>query len=330
MIRRIFTRWYSAVVAASVLVASCGETARPEEISNQGADSAVIIDAGGRATAIGSLLHAVTLALEKRDTTQRVVARGRITNAGTQTIRLEFGACSLQLLAYRNPNRSGTPVWNSDQRKFWNQGLGWACLLYRAVRDLARGATLEPAEFSLAVPLIEVLGDSLPDGRYWFSAQIRTNLSAAARVDAGAADLVLARPPLSTRRISESLTFLSDAVTVSGSPQQVTARGRIRLDYAGSALITYPGACALRLHAYADRARRDAAPRSGPADWIQEPNCYAAMESIGMSRGQEKLFQTAVAARDILGSSRPAGRYFFAVEIHAAGNRVFLRSEDVV
>ena len=328
MIRPIFTPSFWAVLAASMLAASCSESTRPDELSNHGADSAAVIDAGGRATAIGSLQHAVTLGIEKRDTTFRVVARGRITNAGTQTIRLEFGACALQLLAYRNPDRTGTPVWNSDRRKVWNQGFSWACPLYLAVRDLAPGATLEPGEFSLAVPLIEVLGDSLPDGRYWFSAQIRTNLSAAARVDAGVADLALARSPLPNRRISEVLTFLSDPVTVSGSPQQVTARGRIRLDYASGALVTYPGTCALRLHAYADRARRDAAPRSGPADWIQQPSCFAAMESIVLSRGQEKLFQTTVAARDILGNSRPAGRYFFAVEILAEDTRVFLTAGE--
>ncbi len=45
-------------------------------------------------------------------------------------------------------------------------------------------------------PVIEVLGDSLPDGRYWFDALIELNSGASPRIPAGEAQLSAPRRPI--------------------------------------------------------------------------------------------------------------------------------------
>ena len=81
------------------------------------------------------------------------------------------------------------------------------------------------------------------------------------------------------------------------------------------------------LYAYRDRARRDAAPRSGAADWAQAA-CGTQQQQVGMSRGETRTLSTIVAARDLLGPSLPAGRYYFALSVQAEGNRVFLSAGE--
>lgn len=173
-------------VAILSLLACAGSSAPVEP------GASAIVDPGGKAATAGAMRQAVTLSLATSNGLPALVARARITNMGAQPIRLEFGACSLQLLAYRTADRSGSPAWNSDQRRS-AAGSPYACPMYLAMRDLAPGASIEPGELALTAPLVEVLGDSLPDGRYYFAAQIRTNLSVATPIDAGAADLALER-----------------------------------------------------------------------------------------------------------------------------------------
>ena len=100
-----------------------------------------------------------------------LTARLTITNTNAESVRIEYGACSLQLLAYRSPSREGTPVWNSNARF----GGLIACPAYLAVGVVRPGETAFPREFNSAYAVREVLGDSLPSGRYYFKAHVRLN-----------------------------------------------------------------------------------------------------------------------------------------------------------
>ena len=97
-----------------------------------------------------------------------------ITDTTSQPWRLEYGACALALFAYRTPTRTGPPAWNSTQRRTAG-GLDYMCPLYLRVGILEAGETSSPRELNAAYPLTEILGDSLPNGRYYFTAHVRMN-----------------------------------------------------------------------------------------------------------------------------------------------------------
>jgi hypothetical protein len=259
-----------------------------------------------------------------RDT---LAARMTLTNRGALPAYLEFGACALRLLAWRTADRSGPPAWDSDRRQPWAGTYGWGCPMYLATRTVAPGADFSPGEFSLAVPLIEMLGDSLPDGRYWFSGQVRVNWAPSPTVDAGALDLALPRGAMPAERAYRYVTYRTTGVTLSGGT--VRAAATATLTNAGSALVIFPRDCVVRLVAYRDRARRDAAPRSGAPDWEQSlAGCSDATQEFVLGNGQSRTFETSAAPREILGAGLPAGRYHFALVVRADGRRVFLSAGE--
>ena len=100
-----------------------------------------------------------------------LTARVTITNTNTESVRIEYGACSMQLLAYRSRARQGTAVWNSNARFGGRVG----CPAYLVVGVVRPEETASPKEFNAAYTVREVLGDSLPSGRYYFSAHVRLN-----------------------------------------------------------------------------------------------------------------------------------------------------------
>lgn len=86
-----------------------------------------------------------------------------VINVGEQALRLEYGCGAVRLLVFRSADRSGRPAWDSDHRvdAFGN---GFACPAYLATHVLEPGESFSAPEFRYAVPVREVLGDSLPKG----------------------------------------------------------------------------------------------------------------------------------------------------------------------
>jgi len=112
-----------------------------------------------------------------------------VTNTNTQPVRLEYGACSINLLAYRTADRSGKPAWNSALRKPYPPvDYVYVCPSYLAVGKVDPAATLSPSEFNIRFPVTEMLGDSLAAGHYYFTAVIGMNWRANV-VIAGEADV---------------------------------------------------------------------------------------------------------------------------------------------
>lgn len=102
-------------------------------------------------------------------------------NTNDKPVHLEYGACSVDLLAFRTPQRTGTPAWNSG-------ALGYACLAYLRTGTIAPGETQSPGEYNPTFPIATMLGDSLPSGRYYFKAAVRLNWRSVS-VDAGDAEV---------------------------------------------------------------------------------------------------------------------------------------------
>lgn len=107
----------------------------------------------------------------------RTVAVLRAT--GSRSSVVEYGGCPVEVQYFRTEARTGTPAW----AQFRDPSYGCTLPLYR--RTLAPGETLELAALSLPR---EVLGDSLPVGRYYVAAVVRPN-GEIVRIAAGEVEL---------------------------------------------------------------------------------------------------------------------------------------------
>lgn len=94
-----------------------------------------------------------------------------VTNVGDRVVRLEYGCGAVRLLAFRSADRSGRPAWDSYKRF----GDDFVCPAYLAFHLLESGESFVAPEFRYVVPVGEVLGDSLPEGRYFFRVDFRVN-----------------------------------------------------------------------------------------------------------------------------------------------------------
>jgi hypothetical protein len=107
-----------------------------------------------------------------------------VTNLDPVPREMETGGCG-PVLGYPAADPSGRPVWSSARRRSWPGGGPYACGLGILVVQLAPG---ESRQIGPVYPVPEVLGDSLPAGRYRFVARVwldgRTTL-----LDGGAARL---------------------------------------------------------------------------------------------------------------------------------------------
>ncbi len=269
---------------------------------------------------------AANVSLGSRDTAAILNGAMTIANNGELKSHLEFGGCALRLLAFASSDRSGAPKWNSDARRPWEGSFGYACASILYTRDLDPGGSIS---FNFQSPLIEMMGDSLPDGRYYFSADLRFSNRPNLTVPAGSLDLALPRPPLPAERTADLMVYHASGVTVDGS-SVLHAHATATLGYANSALVGFSNDCPIVIYAYRDRARRDSAPRSGVADWVQRTSCGTQETSVGMGRGETRSLDTSVPVRDILGASLPSGTYYFAIAIRAQTNRVFLSAGEAV
>ena len=109
----------------------------------------------------------------------QVVSTVTATNPGEETISFEYGDCSVTLRAYRTPQRQGEPAWryerSSDRDAPGTEdgvAISRVCFDYLGLAEVAPGEVFSPGPFQLRVPLSRFFGDSLPDGRYYFTAEL--------------------------------------------------------------------------------------------------------------------------------------------------------------
>ncbi len=127
-----------------------------------------------------------------RDTVQYLSTSAKVTNEGVLPVHLEYGTCTVRVLAYLDESRRGAPVWNSDYREPYHSSVKYGCTLQLILRDLQPAESLD---FGFSSPLIELVGDSLPNGRYYLSADVRiSNNPTFQHIPAGLVDVVLSHP----------------------------------------------------------------------------------------------------------------------------------------
>jgi hypothetical protein len=255
-------------------------------------------------------------------------ATGSVTNTTTRPIRIEFGDCALVLRAYRRADRAGPPVWDSRQREPWAGSYGYDCLAYLATRTLAPGQTIRPHEFAVRFPLTEILADSLPDGRYYFSASLRINHVHTPEFPAGSLQLSLRRPPLPASRTAHAVVYRAATEPDAADPPGIRTTVIATLTHAGGSRLRYSFQCPVTVYAYRSRARRDAAPRSGEPDWKPSQRCGRELQEMWLQRGDSRAFEVRTSAHEILGDRLPPGRYYFVAAVREERRTVYLSAGE--
>lgn len=95
-----------------------------------------------------------------------------VRNRADSTVHVGFGACPVEPQLLR---AEGTVAWTMPPHP---------CPLYLRLDSLRAGAEMSPDEFTVAVPVAEILDDSLPTGDYRVRAHVRLDRDTAT-VDAG-------------------------------------------------------------------------------------------------------------------------------------------------
>lgn len=113
----------------------------------------------------------------------------RVRNTTLRTLHLVSDGCGMLPRAYGDPARAGEPVWDGRP--------GGPCLASVAPITFAPGET---RRFTRRYSARDILGDSLPDGRYFFTVTYRASLApdpdAESRlVEVAAGEAELALPP---------------------------------------------------------------------------------------------------------------------------------------
>lgn len=139
---------------------------------------------------VDDLTARATSSIVRGDTSTSLHVAAALTYSGSTPKLLSYGGCPVTVLAYRTRNRRPPAVWNSELRRSWSTGQPYFCFSIEVEPTVAPHSTYAPAAFTTSFPLLEILGDSLPDGRYWFTAELHVN-----RVifDVPAGDAVLRR-----------------------------------------------------------------------------------------------------------------------------------------
>jgi hypothetical protein len=235
---------------------------------------------------------------------RHLVTRVTATNTGSRRVEVQFGDCALRLRAYRTPARTGRPVWRSELRRppydRDEDGFGYACLAYLAGAVVAPGETIAPNEFTARIPFPEILGDSLPDGRYWFAADLDLLAERPAggldrdsvRLAAGEAELASRIDPLPAERTVAGVRWRAATTRVPGEP------GKLRLTVTatntGAAPATIGASpsvadCAMQLNGYRTAAMRDAWYLYRNSDWTAR-ECPVRIPQARLASGETRAF----------------------------------------
>jgi len=218
-----------------------------------------------------------------------------VTNSGPRRVSLEFGACTLLLRAYRTPARTGRPVWYSERaRPRWagKDDFGYACPMYLAHRVLAPGESVSPKEFQARVPVPEILGDSLPEGRYSFTAQLGfagANRADTVRLPAGEADLTPRPDPLPREARLDDLAYRAEVRDPGAAADSLEVVVRVRNTGTATAVarMALDVECGIAVYGYRSARERDAWYLLREAPWTGR-GCAVRVPPLRLAPGESR------------------------------------------
>ena len=240
-------------------------------------------------------------------------------NPSTRTVALTYGACNVMVRLYHTADRSGSPAWRSELRRFPGPPpIGYACPLPLLMSYLAPGDTLR---FPLSFPMYEVMWDSLPAGRYYVSAVATVSGGDASSsgggkavtrtLAAGAVDLTRDPDHLPSSRVIDSVSYTATTRIVRGAGGADTVRTLVLVTNTSTTRRETDIArdCPVVAYAYPSRALRDSVPLQKPSAY-PDSGCVFNPHHFALEPGQSWVF-----GRDVpMAAARaglPAGHYWF-------------------
>jgi hypothetical protein len=155
------------------------------------------------------------------------------------------------------------------------------------------GEIISPREFSARIPFYEILGDSLPDGRYYFTAELSFQLGhSKLSLPAGEAYLTSAIDPLPSERVVNDIRFAAETAIDDANDMHlkltVTNTGTERAFLTGSAGIN----CSSQLFGFSSPARRNQRWLHD-ADWVLQ-GCPLTIPPSWLAPGQSRDFTATI------------------------------------
>jgi hypothetical protein len=246
-----------------------------------------------------------------------------VRNPTARSLRFEHGGCALQVRLFRSPVRSGAPVWRSEARRPPYPNSAYGCPAYLALATLAPGDSLP---FTLAVPLYEVLADSLPAGRYWGTAALTllddsrsvTQWEVPTSHDLGAVDLPPGPDRLPAVRVADGVRAEAATRLVPGTGGADTVRTLVMFTNGASTSrqVEVARDCPVMAYAYRSALLRDSVPATEPA-WRSPTHCSISPYRFTLAPGQSWVFHHDVPAAALRGALG-AGRAWFTAWVVGA------------
>jgi hypothetical protein len=253
-----------------------------------------------------------------------------IVNRGARTVQFELGACALDLHAYRSATRTGPPVFRSEHRQPPGPHAVYACPLILYDLQLAPGESISPS--SLRIPLYEILGDSLPEGRYFFTAEleltddrVRPIGQEIVRLDAGEAVLEREHLRLPAERVLRGIRYQIPPAPLTDEGDSLRIRMVVQNVSDRLLGINASRTCPFLIWAYRRRSERDRAPLREPA-WVN-PQVCSREEATTFEPGESRIFHAGF-SRAVLRQALGPGRYYLSAMV-PAGQGAHLAAGEV-
>ncbi|HEX7019637.1 MAG TPA: hypothetical protein VF159_06505 [Gemmatimonadaceae bacterium] len=150
-------RTIACVAAVALVVTACGGTLAPW-----------VTEPIGTTVVRGD---SVAFTATTRMSGDSVVVAATAINISTRPVRLEWGACEVDVLLFRTADGSGTPAFDWAKRPP-PAGMVYGCPLYLAMKTLIPGESMSPNEFRVAMPVSRLGVDTLGAGTYYVTAKL--------------------------------------------------------------------------------------------------------------------------------------------------------------
>jgi len=238
-------------------------------------------------------------------------------NPSTHTVVLNYGACNAVVRLYRTADRSGSPAWRSELRRYPGPPpIQYACPLPLYVNYLGPGDTLR---FPLSFPMYEVMWDSLSAGRYYVSAvatvgggdALNMGKAITRTLAADAVDLTRDPDHLPSSRVIDSMSYTATTRIVHGAGGADTIRTLVLVTNTSSTRRESDIApdCPVIVYAYPSRALRDSLPLQKPSAY-PDGGCTFNLHHFALDPGQSWVFGHDVPMA-VARAKVPAGHYWF-------------------
>ncbi|MDB4871201.1 MAG: hypothetical protein JWL97_2205 [Gemmatimonadales bacterium] len=247
-------------------------------------------------------------------------------NSSRRLVNLYHGSCALNVRLFKVSGSSSNPVWRSEERQPRQRAnrikSGYGCTAELRMRILAPG---DSQVFVSAIPLAEVLADSLPFGRYRVVADVSLtdngegeSIGPTYHTVMPAGDIVIAPEPdpmPQTRKIG-ALRYTASARIIRGNVQgSDTVRTLVLLTNTSSqpASVQVPRNCPFSVGWYRSTADRDSLP-SAESVWRETRTCPWYLYRFELRPRESVTFHSDKLVREIPPGAGP-GRYYLLVWI---------------